>query len=455
MADEERDFESRQVSDAILERELPTLHLEDVSAIPFVDGVAGVEQYQHRARVRAQDGDLFASTSMPAPGYEAYCRDRLAMGSVEHVLAAPIPGAPTQVARACMAGEAFEQLCRVAAAHDGLMLHPYMGIEAVWELAAKIEASAQAPVFVHGPTPDALWLANDKARLTELALELGLAEVIAETRIEREIGPLASALKTLAARHERVALKRTRCASAMGNEVFDSALLRGKSETELELIVQNFLARTQWEGDEDVLVVEWIDATSSPSSQLWVPSARDASASVRVDGLYEQLLVGEQGIFLGSMPSTLPREIGEQMAQISLKLCEAFRQRGYVGRCSFDFVIDTSSRARLTECNGRWGGTSSPMHLVDRVTKSSPETRPAYIAQDIMDERLVGLSFPDVLDRVGDELFDASTGQGRFLFYNVGPLTERGKLDVVSLGADPADAAHGVQEILPRLLGLG
>lgn len=454
MIEDERDFESRLVTSDILARELPTLHLEDVSAIPFVDGVAGVEQYQHRARVRAHDGDLFASTSMPAPGYEDYCRDRLDMGRVEHVLATPVEGSPTRVAQACMQGAAFQKLCDVAAAHDGLILHPYMGIEAVWQLAAKIEAQSHAPVYVHAPTPEALWLANDKARLTELAHEIGLEHVLAETRIEREIGPLASALQALASRHDRVALKRTRCASAMGNQVFDASSLRDRSATELELIVQDFLARTQWQGDEDVLVVEWIDATSSPSSQLWVPAARDAHDAVRVDGLYEQLLVGEQGIFLGSMPSTLGREVEAQMAQISIALCEAFRRRGYLGRCSFDFVIDTSSRARLTECNGRWGGTSSPMYLVDRVTRSTPETRPAYIAQDVMDDRLVGLSFPDVLERVGDQLFDASTGEGRFLFYNVGPLTERGKLDVVSLGADPADAARGVQEILPALLGL-
>ena len=37
---------------------LPSLQLEDVSAIPFVSGVAGVEQYQHRARVRARHRDL-------------------------------------------------------------------------------------------------------------------------------------------------------------------------------------------------------------------------------------------------------------------------------------------------------------------------------------------------------------------------------------------------------------
>ncbi len=443
---------SRQATEEILGKGLPTLHLEDVSGIPFVDGVAGVEQYQHRARVRAHDGDLFASTTPPAPGYEDYCSGILKMGRVRAVLADPIPNYPTRVARACMRGAAFETLCEAARKHAGLIVHPYMGVEAVWELAAKIEEASGYAVYVLAPTPEALWLANDKARLTEVVREAGLEDVLADTQIHRDAQGLARALAAFAAKYERVALKRTRCASAMGNMVIDAKELRGLSHTALVTLVEEFLARTEWQGDEDVLVVEWIDATSSPSSQLWVPAKVDEETVIRVDGLYEQLLVGEQGIFLGSQPSTLPEHVEAQMSEISTKICEAFRERGYLGRCSFDFVIDRQDRARLTECNGRWGGTSSPMYLVDRVVHGD---RPAYIAQDLMHETLVGKSFSEVLELVGDELFDVSTQKGRFVFYNVGPLATSGKLDVVSLGASPEDAAYGVRELLPALLDFG
>ena len=60
----------------------PVLHLEDVSAIPFLSGIAGVEEYQHRARVRAYDGDLYATVTPTDPAYEAYCRDWLNLGDV-------------------------------------------------------------------------------------------------------------------------------------------------------------------------------------------------------------------------------------------------------------------------------------------------------------------------------------------------------------------------------------
>lgn len=443
---------SRVVTDEVLKQRLPTLHLEDVSAIPFVDGVAGVEQYQHRARVRAHDGDLFASTTPPTSGYEDYCRETLRMGRVTEVLAEPVEGYPTQVAKACMRGRAFEQLCEVATAHGGLVLHPYMGHESVWELAEKIEESVGVPIYVYGPRPEALWVANDKARLTELVEGIDLGGVLAETLIHRDVASIAHALRDMASRHDRVALKRTRCASAMGNQVFASKELREMSSTEVDLLVENFLAHTQWGGDEDILVVEWIDWTSSPSSQLWVPALQDAHNEVRVDGLYEQLLVGEQGVFLGSMPSRLPESVEAQMREVSIRICQEFQKLGYVGRCSFDFVIDRQGRARLTECNGRWGGTSSPMYLVDRSVKA--EARPAYIAQDFVHEELVGMRFEELLERIGEHVFDVKTQQGRFLFYNVGPLEKKGKFDVVSLGDSHEDALHGVKTLLPQLLGL-
>ena len=62
------------------DRGLPTLYLDDVSAIPFLVNIAGVEAYQHRARTRAGDGDLFATVTPPTEDYEEYCRKILGLG---------------------------------------------------------------------------------------------------------------------------------------------------------------------------------------------------------------------------------------------------------------------------------------------------------------------------------------------------------------------------------------
>jgi len=105
----------------------------------------------------------------------------------------------------------------------------------------------------------------------------------------------------------------------------------------------------------------------------------------------------------------------------------------------------------FTECNGRWGGTSTPMSLLDRLLHGP---RPAYRAQDVVSPELVGASLPDLLELAGDLTFHTDTGQGRFIFYNLGPLGDHGKFDVISIGADQADAERGVLEILPERLGL-
>jgi hypothetical protein len=67
---------------------------------------------------------------------------------------------------------------------------------------------------------------------------------------------------------------------------------------------------------------------------------------------------------------------------------------------------------------------------------------------------LVGASLPDLLELVGALGFRTESGQGRFIFYNLGPLDRHGKFDVISIGSDQEDAERGVLEILPKLLGV-
>ena len=66
-----------------------------------------------------------------------------------------------------------------------------------------------------------------------------------------------------------------------------------------------------------------------------------------------------------------------------------------------------------------------------------------YVKTDkaAIDERLVGVPFDDILARVGDQLYQPSNPGGRFIFYNVGPLSASGKLDVIAVG-DSQDAAE-------------
>ena len=59
------------------------------------------------------------------------------------------------------------------------------------------------------------------------------------------------------------------------------------------------------------------------------------------------------------------------MVTRSWLLAVLFQRLGYVGRCSFDLLVVGESlataRAEFLECNGRWGGTSGPMMLMNRL----------------------------------------------------------------------------------------
>ncbi|MCA9549302.1 MAG: hypothetical protein KC933_04655 [Myxococcales bacterium] len=428
----------------------PVLHLEDLSVIPFLDGVPGVELYQHRARVRAADGDLYAAVSAPVEGYDAYC-ERIGLGHA-HFVAAAATGSPLEVAKACAHGAAFAELARHARASGGLVVHPYMANAAVWALAAALHDETGEDVTVIGPPPPVMWIANDKAAFCRLVADvLGEASLV-RTEIATTAAQAAEHLGEVAGCCDTVGLKRARCASAMGNRVLDSqeVLRRGPDGWRAE--VEDFLTETKWDGEEELLVVEWLRGARSPSTQLWIPP--EGMGDPVIDGVYEQLLEHDHGVFFGSRPSRLGPAIDEALAVPSLLVAVALQRLGYVGRCSFDLLLadqEGGPDVRFSECNGRWGGTSTPMHLVDRLVQGP---RPHYRAQDFVHPGLLGARFNDVLATLGEQLYDPVTGKGTFILYNVGPLAASGKLDVIALGASPEHADELMEEALPKALGL-
>jgi len=428
----------------------PTLHLDDVSDIPFLVDIAGVEEYQHRARLRCGDGDLFATVTTPPPGYERYCRDCLGLGAPTHLRSHPERNL-LAVTAGCGHQEPFGRLVDVARAAGGLEIHPYMGIEAVWTLARTLAAGSRLPVRVLAPPPPVTWIANDKALFAEVVEATLGAGWMPEARTATTVASLADHLADLSSRYRRVGLKRTRCASAMGNLVLPSPMVHGADPPALRAEVEAFLRRTGWPEGEAVVAVAWEDAVSSPSTQLWIPP----TGPPRLDGIYEQILRGPEQVFVGARPSTLPPAVHRALAGAALRVAASLQRLGYVGRCSFDHLVlgdpDGEFTVRFTECNGRWGGTSAPMHLVDRVLGAP---RPPYRSQDVVFPGLVGMAFEELVTALGPELYDRRAGTGRYLLFNVGPLRRHGKLAVIALGGSQQEADAAVEHDLPRRLGL-
>jgi hypothetical protein len=348
---------------------------------------------------------------------------------------------------------AYDRIVERARQAGGLIVHPYMAIESVWALAASVAKSAGVGVEVIGPPPPVLWVANDKSLFSKVVRRVLSDDWLVETHTSNDPAAMAEHLRKLAERHSTGGLKRTRCASAMGNAVYDLGAIAAMNSEAIVDEVRKFLERTEWAMDEEVLIVAWERTDDSPSTQLWIPPV--GAGRPVVEGVYEQLLEGEEKIFLGSRPSRLPRRVNEMLIEASVPVAVALQEMGYVGRCSFDFILIEDGadrvRAKFMECNGRWGGTSTPMRLLDRLGR---DPRPPYRAQDFMHRSLVGVGFPEILERVGDALYDPATGKGHYIFYNVGPLTRSGKLDVIAIGRTVDEAEILLGEDLPHRLGI-
>jgi hypothetical protein len=447
-------WRGQAVDVADVERGATVLALDDYSRIPFVRTVVGVTWYQYRARLRCGTGDLYAVTGPEIEGYEDYCRGHLGLGDARTLRIECARPGELALARCLLSEpESFGQLVRVARDAGGLLVHPYMAIESVWELARELSDAAGVPVRVLGPLPHITRLANDKARFSEMVEALLGNDALASTAIGENPEAIAEHLSDQVHRAEAVALKMPSCASGLGNRIFRSAPLRGKSAGEFRALVDRFLEDKEWDGEEPVLVVEWHrDVLESPSTQCWIPPA--GAGDPEVEEVFEQSLLGEEGVFEGAMLSGLPRRIRHDFMVKSWLLCCVLQRLGYVGRCSFDALVVGRTLAegtvKLVECNARWGGTSTPMNLMKRVFGDFRDV--PYKAQDYVDERLVGMEFGDLLELLGDHLYDARTGRGRVLLYNVGGVTQHGKFDVVVTGRSFADIGRFIREGIPGLI---
>ena len=155
---------------------------------------------------------------------------------------------------------------------------------------------------------------------------------------------------------------------------------------------------------------------------------------------------------MGSRRADLPDTLQTACVDRSWLLARLFQRLGYVGRCSFDLLVTgedlSSGRVVFIECNGRWGGTSGPMTLMNRLF--GDWRRHPYATSEVILPGFEHVRFEQLLEEFQDELFDARTGRGRLIFYNPGAITVRPGISVLSLGETWEEATAAVSDEIPR-----
>ncbi len=382
----------------------PSVIFEDHGSIV---GIKPEEQatYVYRGLLLAGEGDLFILDQQRCPAFELYCRATLGLGRVDILAAAP-SAEHSMTRRILRDGHLLDRLARRARRAGGMNVVPYMGTGGAWAVAGALAKRSGAPIRVAAPPPGLTDLANDKLWFAARVIDI----------LGRRAAPLAYAaygpaamvglLRWLAKRYPSVALKLPSSASSEGNFLFVAEPLLAMSAGKLMREVIGRLERSGWRRQFPVQVTAWErPVLASPSAQLWIPQGTRADPVV--EGVFDQVLTGAVARFSGAEPSALPSPWIERIGAEAVRLGFFLQQLGYVGRCSFDAIIlgDDLEHAELhwIECNGRWGGVSIPMTLLNRLV-GDWMTRP-FLVVDWADNTQEPEPFTDFLQRMKTSMF--------------------------------------------------
>ncbi|MEX1228658.1 MAG: hypothetical protein WEB58_00365 [Planctomycetaceae bacterium] len=440
----------------LIPRELagvPTLHIDDLSEIKRFDTGGTVCFYQDRARLRAGDGDFVVSCEETTEGYEDYCRDFLNLGSPQWIRPKK-PHNPLHIAEACWEDDGVRQFLLDEVRQGRLQsIHPHMGTLPVWELAHLLSREAGRPLSVIAPPPAVSKWANDKIAFSLAASRLFGEDAVPRTRAAWNLAMVSKYVQEMSADVSRIGLKLPNSVGGAGNIILDAAKYRGRTLHAIhDMLAQEFAAHN-WDDSCQILIDQWeTEVLCSPSCQMWIPP--EIEGPPIAEGVFVQDIAGDRGTFVGNVVAQLSDGVTQEIVDRSWILARLLQRLGYVGRCSFDLILvgDTVDRGRLEliECNGRWGGSSLPMTLMNRLF--GDWMRQPFATHDCFHDGLERFSFQDLVTGWKDVLFDRRTGRGDLIIMTPGKIRYQSGVSVIALANTWDEAMHIANEDVPARL---
>lgn len=435
--------EMDQFNEHVIDEEVldaPTLHLDDFSEIPVIGKSENSRVLQQRARLRACDGDWVAQSRKIERGFSDYCEYHLGLGRVKWVYPAVADSNTRQIALECWQDRRLRHDLEQAVRHDGLRyIHPHVSTRNVWELAALLQGSTRMPISVVGPTPALANWANDKIEFTNAAQRLLGEEFVPRTDVAYNFAALAKTVKRLAIDHQKLGIKFPYGTGGAGNFLIDAKNVRGKSLIQIRNYLKEVLQNVRWPKNGRVLVDVWeVDVVASPSVQTWIPPK--TCGEPVIEGLFIQSLSSDKGQFKGSCLAELPVNIEQQIVDQGYLLASLLQELGYVGRCSFDLILvgenTQDCRVEYIECNARWGGTSSPMTLINRLELNEGQT---YQIQQVDIADVWQMEFAELERELSSQLYNPLTGHGDLVLFNPARIENDSAIEVIAIGNSQQD----------------
>ena len=299
---------------------------------------------------------------------------------------------------------------------------------------------------------------NDKVCFAETVSRLFGGRLLPETHEASNLTVLSKHIRAFADRGVTVVIKVPDSASGAGNVVVDASELSGQPLTTIREKLGALVSDLPWQGEKHLLVSSWeTNVFGAPSVQIWIPP--QGHGDPVVEGVFEQEFQGASFRFVGSRAADLPRFLVDEIATRTALLALTFQHLGYVGRCSFDLILagrgPETCRIEFIEANGRWGGTSTPMTLVNRI-HDRWWAKP-YVARGLRisgsdNMNMSRVRFDTIVTALEDELVDVRSGRGRLVLYDPASIEARSILYVIGFGATTEAAADFVEKSVSERL---
>ena len=431
----------------------PSLLLDDFTDIALFNSRS--LYMEQRARLRAGDGDIVATITPVDDAFDHYVTDGLQLGNVDW-LQVPVPEGRISLANHCWRNRDVRRDVVHAIRSRGLRyLHPHMGNSDVWRLAQLLSRTSHCDVRVIGPPPAVSHWANDKVAFAKVVTDLLGSQFVPATRSAYCHSFLAKQVQELARSSHHLGVKVPHATGGAGNLFLDSKPLLAMSLPEIDDLLRRLIPEEFWLHETAMLVDVWEDQVlQSASIQTWIPPVADGEPII--EGIFAQLIQGEAGEFMGCIPLVLPDGLQTTIAESTSVLVKLFQLVGYVGRCSFDFLLVgedmATARVEFIECNGRWGGTSIPMTVVNRLFGdyfrkpfAAFATDAAFASSD---------DFANILHNLSDDLYQTHGSYGEvgwLIPFNPGRIGARNGLNWIVLGNDPEQVRNRLND-LPAII---
>jgi hypothetical protein len=381
----------------------PTLYLEDHRVVDLVSE-SSAQTYEYRMLGLAGDNDIYLISGAPNLVFEAYLRDDIGLGSPLIInLETELKSLGKSLANACRTNDdAMRSLVAVARHNQGINIAAFQTTGDVWLLALELAKRSGESVRVIGPLPALSKRANDKLWFADLVRRLLGSDALPVTYRSYSIAAVTAQIRRLSRLSNRIVLKLPSSAGGLGNTTIESALVRNKSLKQIYALIVRRLTELGWRTGQALLVGIWDDhVTASPSVQIWIPSLNDGFPTI--EGVFEQIVIGSAGAFVGARSARLPKDITGQLTTEALLLARTMQYLGYFGRLSLDTVLiekpDVKPAIHWIEANARWGGVSIPMTLGNKITDGAKHC-PILIIQRLS-EQMPGNTMPASIAKIG------------------------------------------------------